>query len=119
VAGVVSTFVSQDNLPDYTEPPFVWGSKTTVKSRLSSCRIADATDTGFKTATVEYRALSPQSFWRRTATSSGVFSEALRAVDDGEVSELDERMADTVDSHFNEGRNVVELEYLLTKTTVV
>jgi SAM-dependent methyltransferase len=116
MAGVVSTFVSRDQLPDYSEPPFMWGSEKTVRNRMEAENAVESIE--FRKATVEYLTLSPEAFWRRTATTSGVFSEVLEGIDEDELPELRERMVETVERYFDGSRNTVELEYLLTTATV-
>jgi SAM-dependent methyltransferase len=116
MAGVVSTYLSPDDLPDFTEPPFLWGDRATVEERLGDG--VSGAEAEFETATVAYPALSPEEFWRKALARSGVFAEFLEDVDDEDIPELSERIVETVEDHFDGTTNTVELEYLLTEARV-
>ncbi len=113
-AGVVSTFVDEEDLPDFTEPPFMWGSEATVEARLNGY----VTEIETERRTTEYPALSPRHFWLETAANSGLLSSALDAVSDDDLPELHERATDAATDYFDSSRNTVELEYLLAEATV-
>lgn len=114
MAGAVVTVLSPEDLPDFSEPPFLWGDPETVRERLGT-RVEDLE---FETRMVRYPALSPAHFWHRTATRSGIFAEVLDAVDEDDLRELRERSIGAIEPHFDDGGNAVELEYLLTTATV-
>ncbi len=114
MAGVVMTALSPDDLPDFSEPPFLWGDSGTVQQRLGD----SVERLEFETGTVRYRALSPEQFWQQTATNSGMFVEALEAVDDADLPNLREQMLESIETHFDDSENAIEMEYLLTTATV-
>ncbi|MXV61275.1 methyltransferase domain-containing protein [Natronorubrum sp. JWXQ-INN-674] len=114
MAGVVTSVLAPEDLPDFSEPPFLWGDPGTVRERLGSA----VRELEFETDTVRYPALSPEHFWHQMATNSGTFIEVLDSVDDEEVPGLRERVIETIEPHFDEERNAVELEYLLTTASV-
>lgn len=114
MASVVMTVLSSEDLPDFSEPPFLWGDSGTVKERL----VPSVEGIEFETETVQYPALSPEHFWQHTATNSGTFIEVLEAVDDSDLPGLRERLIETIEPYFDAHRNAVELEYLLTTATV-
>ena len=106
--------LSPADLPDLSEPPFLWGDPDVVQKRLGGA----VESLVFETGTVWYPALSPQHFWEQTARTSGMFIELIDGVDDTDRQRLHERMIDTIDSHFDRGRNAVELEYRLATASV-
>lgn len=110
MAGVIVTALSPDDLPDVSEPPFLWGDPGTVRERLG----AGVRALEFETDTVRYPALSPEHFWYQTATNSGMFIEVLDAVDDDELPGLREQLIETIEPYFDGERNAVDLEYLRT-----
>lgn len=114
MAGAVVTVLSPEELPDFSEPPFLWGDPETVRERLG----ARVEELEFETRTVRYPALSAEHFWHRTATSSGIFVEVLDGVDDADLPELRERAIGAIEPHFDDRENAVELEHLLTTATV-
>lgn len=114
LAGVVMTVLSPEELPNFSEPPFLWGDPDTVRRRLGG----SVEDLTFETGTTRYRALSPEHFWQHTTTNSGMFVEALGDVDDDDRTELRERSIETIEPYFDDRENAVELEYLLTTATV-
>lgn len=114
MAGIVMTVVSPENLPDFSDPPFLWGDPSTVQQRLGQ----SVENIEFETDTVAYPALSPEHFWQHTATNSGMFVEVLEDVSEQELSELRERMIEAIEPYFDNRENAVELEYLLTTATV-
>lgn len=113
MAGVVATALSPEDLPDFSEPPFLWGDPGTVRDRLEGA--VDAVE--FETATVQYPALSPEHFWHHTTTNSGMFIEVLEEVDEEELPGLREQLIETIEGYFDDRENAVELEYLLTTAT--
>lgn len=114
MAGIVTTYLSPDDLPEFSAPPFMWGDSGTVENRLGD----GVEGTGFETDTLSYPALSPEHFWRKTVARSGMFAEFLEKIDDEDLRELEERIIETIEDHFDESVNAVELEYLLTEATV-
>lgn len=112
LAGVVSARLSADDLPDFSEPPFMWGDPETVRQRLGS----DVDDLSFRTETADYLTLSPAHFCQELRTHSGMFRTFLDKVED--TSGLHDEMVRTVEPYFDPTRNAVELEYLLTTATV-
>ena len=114
MAGVIMTVLAPEDLPDFSEPPFLWGDPGTVRERLG----ADVQALEFETDTARYPALSPEHFWQQTATNSGMFIEVLDAVGEDEFPGLREQVIEAIEPHFDEERNVVELEYLLTTASV-
>lgn len=114
MAGVIVTALSPDDLPDFSESPFLWGDPGTVQERLGSA----VRELEFETGTVRYPALSPEQFWHRTATNSGPFIETLDTVDDDEFLGLRKQLIETIEPYFDEERNAVELEFLLTTASI-
>ncbi|MDG5819493.1 class I SAM-dependent methyltransferase [Natronococcus sp. A-GB7] len=114
MAGVIVTALSPEDLPNFSEPPFLWGDPGTVRERLGSA----VRELEFETDTVRYPALSPEHFWHRTATNSGMFTEVLDAVGDDEFPGLREQLIETIEPYFDEERNAVELEYRLTTASI-
>jgi len=114
MAGVVTTYLDPADLPDYSDPPFLWGDSDVVRDRLAD-RVADV---AFETETAFYPALSPEHFWREVTATSGVFATFLAAVPEEDRPALREEMVDTIRPYFDERRNAVELEYLLTTATL-
>jgi len=114
MAGVLTTYLPSDQLPDFSEPPFSWGDSDVVQNRLG----AHVERIAFETETVLYPALSPAQFWQEVSSQSGVFTEYLDAVDDDDWHSLRTEMVETIRPYFDERRNAVELEYLLTTATI-
>lgn len=114
MAGVVMSVLSPEDLPDFSEPPFLWGDSGTVQKRLGD----SVTDLEFETETTLYPALSPEHFWERTSTNSGMFIEVLDGVADEELPDLRDQLVETIEPYFDDRENAVELEYLLTTATV-
>lgn len=108
MAGVLSTYLEPEDLPEFSEPPFMWGDADVVRDRMGET----VTEFEFETATATYPALSPGHFWEEMTGSSGPFIELLAAVDDGDRSALREQMLETVGPFFDDGENAVALEYL-------
>jgi len=114
VAGVFMTVLSSEQLPDFSEPPFLWGDSGTVEKRLGDA----VSDISLETRSVQYPALSPEHFWQQTATNSGMFTEVLEEVDADDIPALRKQVIGTIEPYFDETENAVELEYLLTTATV-
>jgi SAM-dependent methyltransferase len=110
MAGVLSSFLEPEELPDFSEPPFVWGDEGVVRDRMDG-RLEDP---AFETRTLEHPALSPAHFWHEMATTSGMFAELLEA----DRPALCDRMVETVRQRFDDARNAVRLEYLRSEATV-
>lgn len=114
MAGVVVTVLSPEDLPNFSEPPFLWGDTGTVRRRLGE----SVAELEFETDVVTYPALSPEQFWHRTVTNSGMFVTILEAVNDSDRLQLREQLLETIEPYFDGRENAVELEYLLTTATV-
>ena len=114
MAGVLSTYLDPEDVPEFTEPPFMWGDSSVVESRLGD----DVESIAFDTASIAYPALSPEHFWREMATKSGTFVVFLDLVPEDDRGDLREEMVETIQPYFDDRRNAVELEYLLTTATV-
>lgn len=110
MAGVLSTYLPPEELPDVSEPPFMWGDSDVVRSRLAE----KVSSLSFETETIHYPARSPADFWQETARTSGTFIEYLESVDDADRPALRDEMIDTIRPYFDERANAVELQYLLT-----
>lgn len=108
LAGLVSTHLPPPAIPDYTEPPFMWGSRDAVTERLGT----DVEDLTFQTMTIQYPTLSPAHFWEAQTEHSGIFISFLEAVHD--ESALEEEVVETIEEYFDADQSAVELEYLLT-----
>lgn len=106
--------LSPSDLPDFSEPPFLWGEPDVVRRRIGD----SVEDLAFETGTIRFPALSPEHFWERTATTSGLFIELLDGVEEPVRQRLRERMVDAIGSHFNRRQNAVELEYRLATASV-
>lgn len=111
MAGVLATYVPPAELPDFTEPPFMWGDESVVEDRLSDA----VSDLSVETATTDFPALSPAHCWRELATKSGTFIEYLELVPEDERASLDEEMVGAIEQFYEPSRNAVELKYLLTQ----
>jgi len=110
IAGVVATYLPPDAMPEFTESPFMWGDSDVVEDRLGD----HVESLAFETETAYYPALSPEHFWSELSASSGPFAEALDVVEESDRPTLREEVVETVEPYFNDRRNAVELEYLLT-----
>jgi len=110
VAGVITTYLPPEALPDFSEPPFLWGDSDVVRARLAE-RVESL---AFETETTLYPALSPAAFWEELTETSGVFVEFLDAVPDEDRATLREEVIETIRPYFDARRNAIELEYLLT-----
>lgn len=114
MAGVMSTYAPPGELPEFTEPPFMWGDSDVVSARLEDA----VSDLEFKTETTTYPALSPEHFWEELAAKSGIFIEYLELVEEDDRPALRREMVETIQPFFDENRNEVELQYLLTTARV-
>lgn len=114
MAGVMSTYVPPDELPEFTEPPFMWGDSDVVSARLEDA----VTDLEFETETTTYPVLSPEHFWEELAAKSGTFIEYLELVEEDDRPTLRGEMVETIRPYFDESRNEVKLQYLLTTARV-
>lgn len=110
MAGVLTTYLSPEDLPEFSEPPFMWGDSDVVRARLGE----HVEHLAFETTTALYPAFSPEHFWQGQTETSGTFVELLRAVDEDDRPPLDAEMVETIRPYFDDSRNAVELEYLLT-----
>ena len=114
MAGVVVPALSPEELPDFSEPPFLWGDRGTVRERLG----AAVRELEFEAYTVDYPALSAEHFFDQTAAHSGIFIDVLEGLDEDDFPRIREGVIETIEPHFDERENAVELEYLLTRARV-
>lgn len=114
MAGILMTHVAPEDLPDFSEPPFMWGDAGTVERRLGDG--VDSLDC--ETETVWYSALSPAHFFEHTAAHSGLFADVYGAVDESDRDDVRDQLVAAIADRFDGQRNAVELEYLLTTATV-
>jgi ubiquinone/menaquinone biosynthesis C-methylase UbiE len=114
LAGILTTAVPPAALPEFSEPPFLWGDAGTIERRLGDRVDSLAVDT----ETVWYAARSPTDFLEHTATHSRLFADVFGAVDDDDRQEVRDRLVDAIADRFDGRRNAVELEYLLATATV-
>lgn len=110
LAGVLSTYVPPEELPEFSEPPFAWGDSEVVTDRLGDA----VTELEFETETMTYPALSPEHFWQELSTKSGTFIEFLELVDEEDRPPLCDEMIETIRAYFDNRENAIELQYLLT-----
>ena len=108
MAGVALQYVPASVLPDYTEPPFLWGDEETVRHRLGDALV----DLTAEPRELAYPAVAPEAFWEETKETSGVFQTLVSSVDEATRAELDHEMADLIDTAFEPATNDVSLEYL-------
>ena len=114
MAGILMTYVAPEELPDFSEPPFMWGDAGTVERRLD-----EGVDTlECATETVWYPALSPRDFFEHTAEHSGLFADVFAAVDESERPAARDQIVGEIANWFDPARNAVELEYLCSTATV-
>lgn len=100
--------------PNAPDSPSLWGDPTVVRDRIGS----GVDETTFETASVVIPALSPPHYWERATTESGLFIVALEDVDQADRPVLRDETVETIEHYFDEHRNCVSMEYLLTKATV-
>lgn len=110
MASVLTTYLSPEDIPEFSSPPFMWGDSDVVRERIGE----HVEQLAFETTTALYPALSPEHFWQEQAETSGTFIELLGTVEDEDRPALREEMVETIRPYFDECRNAVELEYLLT-----
>lgn len=115
MAGVAANHLDPADLPELSDPPFLWGDADVATGRLG----ARVTDPAVETRTLSVPALSPVHVWERHRTHSGIFAELLDRVDAADRPALREDMIGAVESYFDDETNAVELEYLLVTGTVV
>lgn len=112
MAGVVQEYLPPD--PDAPEPPVLWGDPEVVAERLAG----DVAGLEFETGTVDQLSLSPAHFWTDARTQSGLFIVALDDVAEDDVPDVRAAMIAAVDRYFDDRRNVVSMEYQLSRATV-
>ena len=100
--------------PDAPPPPFLWGDEDVVRERLTD----GVSDLSFETGVVEQLSLSPSHSWEMVRSQSGLFIVALENVEEDEYSALSEDMIAVIDEYFDDSRNSIEMEYLVTAGTV-
>lgn len=103
-------YLSAMDVPDISNPPFLWGEQRVVADRLEPA----VTDLRFETAAVSYPAISPPHFLDETLRLSGLFSELLTRVDETDRSALRHDLVDVIQEAFDPRTNAVDLEYRLT-----
>lgn len=106
----------QPYLPDDPDgpPPVLWGDQEVVRERLGD----SVTDLTFETATLTQPSLSPKHSWEYVQTKSGLFIVSLETVDEADIPALEEDSIATIDRYFDDDRNVIEMEYLLSAAMV-
>lgn len=112
MAAVVRSYLPPD--PDAPAPPDAWGDPDVVADRLGD----GVTDLAFETGTVDQQTLSPAHFWEGACTLSGLFIVALESVDEEDLPSLRAEMIEVIEPFFDDGTNVVSMEYRLTTATV-
>ncbi len=113
MAGVLLTAVPPEVLPDYSEPPFMWGDQDVVTARIGD----EVTDLTYCHGTLHRPTLSPAHVWEETAQTSSVFGPAVATLDEPARRDLRADMIDVIDQFFDDAENTVELEYLLVTAT--
>lgn len=110
LAGVLTTYLPPDAIPEMSAPPFQWGDSAVVEQRLGGT----VQQLAFETGTTLYPTLSPAHFWRELTETSGVFESLVGAVDEADMDSLRTEAVETIQPYFDETRNAIELEYLRT-----
>jgi len=110
LASILMTSVPPTALPEFSEPPFMWGDAGTVERRIGDC----VESFSFDTETVWYSARSPRDFLEHTVTHSRLFADVFGAVAADDRDEVRDHLVDAIAARFDGTRNAVELEYLLT-----
>ena len=100
--------------PDAPPPPFLWGDEDVVRERVAD----GVSDLAFETGIVEQRSLSPAHSWELVRSQSGLFIVALEDVAERDLPALRDDMTAVIGEYFDNGRNVLEMEYRLTTATV-
>ena len=108
MAGVALQHVPPTALPDYTEPPFMWGDVATVRDRLAD----DLVELTTETREITYPTVAPTAFWDETKETSGMFQKLVSSIDDAARKELDADMVAVIDSAFDPSENGIPLRYL-------
>lgn len=114
MAGAAIGHVPPSALPDYSEPPFMWGDETTVRDRLGELVVGLSATT----ADIGYPAVGPEAFWEETKQTSGMFRKLLTSLDEETKAELESEMIAVISSAFDSTENIVPLSYLQTTATV-
>lgn len=114
MAGVALQHVPPSALPDFTEPPFLWGDESTVRDRLEG----DVSDLTSETLELEYPTVGPTAFWEETKRTSGMFEKMIAPLGEGDTNALDADMRSAIESSFNDSENVMTLAYLQSTATV-
>lgn len=112
LVGYILAHLPAEALPEFTTPPFVWGDRDIVESRIGN-RVDELE---FELGTVQYPTLSPTHFWQELATHSNVFSTFLEG--GAHRSTIREAAVETIDAHYDSRKNIIELDYLLATATV-
>ncbi|USZ72484.1 class I SAM-dependent methyltransferase [Natronosalvus halobius] len=100
--------------PNAPDPPSLWGDSAVVRDRIGS----GVDEITFETASVLIPALSPEHYWESATTESGLFIVALEPIDQADRPALRDETVETIGRYFDDHRNCVPMEYLLTKATV-
>lgn len=114
LAGVAVQHVPFSALPNYSEPPFMWGDEDTVRDRLAG----DVAALTAESAQIRYPAVAPTAFWEETKQTSGMFKKLVSSLDRDETQRMDSEMISVIDSVFDGSSNTVPLLYLQTVATV-
>ncbi len=62
--------------------------------------------------------MSPAHYWHEATRQSGMFIIALELVDEDFREELDRSMLAAIEPYFDRSRNVGEMKYIITHTTI-
>jgi SAM-dependent methyltransferase len=100
--------------PDAPPPPFLWGDKEVVRERLND----GVSDLSFETGVVEQLSLSPSHSWEMVRSQSGIFIVALENVDEDDYPALSEDMIAAIEEYFDDSRNAISMEYLITTAII-
>lgn len=103
-------YLDPADLPDISEPPFMWGSTDVVSDRLAPA----VTDLGFEHRAVDVPAMSPAHFRNETLQVSGIFAELYDRIDQSDRQALQSDLDDVIHGVYDPRHQVVKLEYLQT-----
>lgn len=101
--------------PDPPEPPFLWGDPEIVRERLGEA----VEELVFESTTVLTPVLSPEHYWEKAGTETGLFIAAIEAIDEADKGELKEEMVETIAAFFDSNHNAVPMQYRLIRARVV
>ena len=114
MAGVALQHVPPSALPEYTEPPFLWGDPESVRDRLEPYVATLEIDT----SELAYPTVSPAAWWKETKRKSGMFHQLISSLDPESLEDLEGDMLPVIGSGFDSKENAVQLSYLQTVATL-